>query len=149
MKYMSYRKHLIPLKRLALAAGLGASLAAGAAAAQDPPPLSQEPHINGSLIAAAVGEIIVKKCDSITPRYLVVFSKAKALERYARDLGYTEDEVEAFLDDKAEEKRIRKAANAYLAAQGVVKGDKETYCAAGRTEIEKGTLTGEMMRSRL
>ena len=142
------RQPLTTLKRLALAAGLSASLAAGAAAAQNPPPLNEEPHINASLFAVAVGEIIVKKCDSITPRYLVVITKAKALERYARDLGYTETEVEAFLDDKAEEKRIRKAANEYLAAQGVVKGDKESYCAAGRAEIEKGTLTGAMMRSR-
>lgn len=147
-KIVPDQSHRPLLKCLGLAAALSAGLAAGVAAAQNPPPLNQEPHINGSLLAAAVGEIIVKKCDSISPRYLVVFSKAKALERYARNLGFGEAEIEAFLDDKAEERRIRKAAHAYLAAQGVVKDDNESYCAAGRAEIEKGTLTGSLMRSR-
>ncbi len=142
---MFERPTTITVKRIALLAYVCASLAANATAAQTPPPLNQEPHINESLIAASIGEIILRKCDSISPRYLVVYSKVKALEAYARDLGYTEAEVEAFLEDRDEQKRVRRAANKYLIEQGAVKGDNESYCAAGRSEIEKGTLTGEML----
>ena len=135
------------LKRGLVPAILAASLAAGAAAAQARPPLNEEPHINHSLIAAAIGELIRRNCSSISPRYLVVFSKIRALETYARKKGYTEEEVEAFLDDKDEQKRVRRAAMAYLKQQGVVKDDEASYCAAGRAEIEKGTLTGELLWS--
>jgi len=133
--------------RSALAACLATSLAASAVAAQTPPPLNQEQHINDSLIAAAIGELIMRRCDSISPRYLVVYTKVKALEKYARDLGYTEEEVEVFLDDKDEKRRVRRAALDYLAEQGAVKGDDESYCVVGRSEIEKGTLTGQMLWS--
>lgn len=135
------------LKRVLMPALLTASLAAGAVAAQNRLPLNEEPHINDSLISAAIGELIRRNCSSISPRYLVVFSKIRALESYARDKGYTEEEVEAFLDDKDEQKRVRRAAMSYLREQGVVKGDEASYCAAGRAEIDKGTLTGEMLWS--
>ncbi len=136
------------IKRAAIAAILGASLAAGAVAAQNPPPLNAEKHINDSLIAAAIGEMIIRNCETISPRYLVVYSKVKALENYARKLGYTEPEVEAFLENKDEQKRVRIAARDYLAERGALKGDRDSYCIAGRAEIETGTLTGEMIWSR-
>ncbi len=135
------------LQRAILGAMVSASIAASAVAAQNPPPINQEEHINDSLIAAAVGALILENCASIKPRYFVIAGKVKALESYALDQGYTEDQVDAFLDDKEEKKRVRREANAYLRALGVVKDDPDTYCAAGKTEIANQTLTGEMIWS--
>ena len=61
------------------------------------PPLSQNDHINNQLFAAAVGDEIRKNCSSISARMFLVWRKAKALEKYAYDQGYTEEEMRAHL----------------------------------------------------
>ncbi len=110
-------------------------------------PLNQEAHINDSLIAAQVGDSIRKTCPSISAKMFTVLSKLNDLEDYARDKGYTEAEVKAFLKDKTEKTRIKASAKAYLAEAGAVEGDAESYCTVGRAEIEKGTLAGSLLRS--
>jgi hypothetical protein len=132
--------------KTALTAGawaLGASLAA----AQPAVPLSEEPHINEQLMAATVGDVIRKTCPSISARMVTVYFKAKELEDYARDAGYQEDEVKAFLKDKAEKARIKAMAMEYMAANGVVEGDVDSYCALGNAEIRKDSPIGALLRS--
>ena len=126
---------------------LAALLAALPAMAEGKVPLAEESHINEQLIAGAAGDILRNTCPSISARYVVVWTKLRALESYARAQGYTEDEVNAFLKNKAEKARVKAAANAYLAGAGAVAGDVESYCAAGRSEIAKGTLVGSLLRS--
>lgn len=127
---------------------LAATLALGLSPAlAQPMPLSEEPHINEQLIAAQTGDILRKTCPTISARMFVVWEKASALEAYARAAGYTEDEVNLFLKDKAEKARVMAAAKAYLAAAGVVEGDVESYCQAGRDEIAKNTLVGSIIWS--
>lgn len=129
-------------------AALAVILSVMASSATALPALNQDAHINASLIAAAIGDQIRKKCSTISPRYFVVISSAKKLERYAVGLGYSEKQIDAFLDNKAEKKRIRKAAQTYLDDHGVVKGNEASYCSLGKTEIANGTLTGKLLRAR-
>jgi len=110
--------------------------------------LSEDAHINNSLLAAAVGDEIRKNCDDISARMLTVFTKGKALEKYALNLGYTEDEIKAFLESKTERKRMKALRDAYLKNGGVVKGDSATYCILGQKEIAADSLTGQLLRSR-
>ena len=124
---------------------LTAMLAATPALALEP--LNTEPHINDSLIAGRVGDVIRKTCPSISARMFTVLQKMNELESYARGKGYAEADVKAFLKDPVEKVRIKKAAEAYLAAAGAKEGDAESYCAAGRSEIAKGTLAGSLLRS--
>ncbi|WP_420863077.1 DUF5333 domain-containing protein [Algirhabdus cladophorae] len=111
-------------------------------------PLNQDTHIKNSLLAAAVGDEIRKNCDAISARMLVVFSKTKALERYALDQGHSEDDIKAFLKDKTERKRMEALRDAYLKNGGVTKGDSASYCALGQKEIAADSLTGQLLRSR-
>lgn len=122
-----------------------ALILAGPAFAQVP--LNQEAHINDSLRAARIGDVIRKTCPTISARMIVVYTKAKELERYALDQGYTEEAVEAFLEDKTERARLKAEAAAYLKAAGAVAGDPESYCKVGRDEIAKGSLIGQLLRS--
>lgn len=122
-------------------------LAFAAAPALAVEPLREEAHINTSLIAAQAGDILRKTCPTISARMVVVLTKARALEQYARDRGYTEPEVKAFLKDRDEKARVRAAAEAYLADAGAVHGDVESYCRVGREQIAKGTLLGELLWS--
>ena len=129
----------------ALIAGI---LAFGAttAVAQAAIPLAEEPHINQQLMAAAVGDAIRKTCPSISARMVTVYFKMKELEKYARKAGYQEAEVKVFLKDDTEKARIKGMAAEYMAANGVVSGDVESYCALGRAEIAKGSLIGSLLR---
>ena len=110
-------------------------------------PLSQEQHINDSLVAGQVGDTIRKTCPSISAKMFVVLGKLNDLEDYDREKGYSEAEVKAFLKDKSEKARIKALAKDYLTAAGAVEGDPESYCTVGRAEIEKGTLAGSLLRS--
>ncbi len=111
------------------------------------PPLSQNKYINESLIAAAIGEGIRRNCPTIGARIFRALGKANALKRYALSLGYSKAQIDAFINSPEDKARIIAAAKAYLAQNGVVEGQKETYCKLGRTEIAKGTLTGQLLWS--
>ena len=117
-----------------------------APAAQAQVALNQNEHINEQLMAAAVGDVIRKTCPTISARMFTVYRKARALESYARDQGYTEEQVDVFLDDRSEKDRIKGMAADYMAANGVVSGDVESYCRLGRDEIAKGSLIGSLLR---
>lgn len=132
------------MSKLILSLSFAALLAVPAAAQT---PLNKETRINNTLIAGQVGDTIRKTCPSISAKMFVVLGELNALEDYARDQGYTEAEVKAFLKDKTEKARIKAAAAAYLKKAGAVEGDVETYCVVGRAEIEKGTLAGSLLRS--
>lgn len=125
---------------------LAVLLLAGPAFALEP--LESEAHINDSLRAGRIGDVIRKNCPTIEARMFTVWVKIEQLKSYARKMGYAEPEVRAFLKDPAQKARIKAEADAWLAAQGAVPGDSESYCRIGRQEIAKGTLLGSLMRDR-
>ncbi|WP_240517300.1 DUF5333 domain-containing protein [Paracoccus salipaludis] len=127
----------------ALTAGLMTLGTLAPAAALEP--LSQERYINDRLIAARIADRIRRECPTLDARMLYAYSQARALERYALDKGYTRQQVNAFLDDKAERKRIYAVADDYMARNGVKKGDPESYCRLGRQEIANRTVTGSLL----
>ncbi len=132
----------MPSKKLTLAA----ICLATPAVAEAQVPLNQERHINSTLLSAAIGAMIAHECDSIEPRKFTALMKAWELKRYALNQGYSDEEIQAFLDSKAEQDRMRRGAEAYLIAHGAVKGDDASFCAAGLKEIEQGTLAGRLIR---
>ncbi len=136
------------MKTTSFVAAIALGLAVQASRAEALTPLPKEAHINASLMAAVVGDEIRKACPDITPRWFTVLAKGRELEDYARAKGYTEAEVKAFLKDKTEKTRVKAMAADYMAANGVVKGNVESYCALGRAEIEKKSLIGSLLRAR-
>lgn len=110
-------------------------------------PLEDNQHITDSLMAGRVADVIRSTCPSISARMVTAYAKLEDLKKYAVDQGYTEAEVKAFLKDKSQKDRIKALAADYLAKAGAVEGDVESYCVAGRAEIDKGTLAGSMLRS--
>lgn len=110
-------------------------------------PLEDNQHITDSLMAGRVADVIRSTCPSISARMVTAYSKLEDLKKYAVDQGYTEAEVKAFLKDKSQKDRIKALAADYLKKAGAVEGDVESYCVAGRAEIDKGTLAGSMLRS--
>lgn len=133
------------IPRTLTAALLAATLATPALALES---LSTEKHINDSLRAGRIGDVIRKTCPTIEARMFVVWAKIEDLKRYALDKGYTRAEIEAFLDNRAEKNRLKAEADAWLKAAGAVDGDVESYCKVGRDEIARQTLIGSLLRDR-
>jgi hypothetical protein len=117
-----------------------------AGAAQELPPLGQVPSIWEGLVQTALAYEIGDKCGSLDARIGQGWLYLLSLQATARDLGYSQEEVEAFVDDEAEQDRLEAEARARLATLGVVEGQEETYCAIGRAEIAKGSLAGRFLR---
>jgi len=111
-------------------------------------PLATEQHINDSLRAGRIGDVIRKNCPSVSARMFVVLGKLEDLKAYAVKAGYTEDEVRAFMKDPKEKARLKAEADAYLKKAGAKPGDSESYCKVGRDEIAKKSLIGSLLRSR-
>jgi hypothetical protein len=133
---------------IALALALTLFALAFSGIAQARPPLRDNKPINDQLFAAAVGDRIRKECGSISPRMLLVIRKARALERYARDQGYTEAQIEAYIASEPDKRRLEARAAAYLAERGARPGDAEAHCRVGRAEIAAKSPIGELLRSR-
>jgi hypothetical protein len=135
--------------RMLGAAALTALMAQGAAAtAQALPPIRDNAHIMERLLAAAVADAIRDNCPAIEERAWVVRSEGLKLYNHARGLGYDHAAIDGFLRDRAERRAVNRQRDAWLAANNVVEGDAESYCRAGRAEIEKDSLTGILLRVR-
>ena len=118
-----------------------ALVGAGPAAALEP--LAQEKYINDRLIAARIADRIRTECGSIDARLVYAWSQARALKKYAEDKGYSAAQIDAFLDSKADKKRIYAIADDYLKRNGAT--NEAGYCALGRAEIANRSIIGSML----
>lgn len=125
-----------------------ATLAALTGPAAALPPLSQERHINDSLVQARVADVLRKGCPTLDARLVRAFSEARKLKRYALDQGYSESQIDAFLDSRDERRRIYAEADRYMVANGVVNGQPDTFCRLGQQEIERKTIAGSLLVAR-
>ena len=133
-----------PLARtLALIAGFG--VIAGATAANQPP-LGDVAEIREGLIAAAIAYEIGDKCDSLDARMMRGIAYLNGLRSTAEGLGYSEDEIRAYMEDDAEKDRLEAMARERLRSLGGVEGEWETYCAVGRAEMAADSAIGRLLR---
>lgn len=128
-----------------LTAAALAAVTIGTAPAFALEPLSQEKYINDRLIGARIADRIRRECPSLNARVFYAYSQARALKRYARDKGYSEAQIEAFLDNRQEKTRIYAVAEDYLTRKGATKGNAESFCAVGRQEIQNRTVIGSLL----
>jgi hypothetical protein len=133
------------MRHLFLPVTLLAVIAGGVAAKQ---PLRDVKVIDDAVFDVAVADQIRKKCPDITPRIVQAFSLYRATRKQARDMGYTDAEIEAYGDSEAEKARMRAKGEAYLRANGVVASDPQSYCALGRKEIQKASRIGSLLREK-
>ena len=136
------------LRTLALSLGIALALPAGGAAANNLPSLRENKRVNDELFAAAVGDQIRRNCPSVHARMFYVLRKARELEAYAMSLGYTKAQIDAYVESDEEKARMRERRDRYLAENGVVRGDAESYCRLGRREIENRTFIGSLLWTR-
>ena len=125
-----------------------AAFAAISAPAFALPPLEENARVNHDFLSAAVGDEIRKNCPDISARMLRVLKRANDLEEYAISLGYTKADIDEMRQNPDAKARLRANRDAYLAKNGVIEGDADSYCRLGHAEIEKKTLTGWLLRAK-
>jgi hypothetical protein len=117
---------------------------AGAASAQKP--LREEASVRDGIIFVGMALEIAENCDSLDARILRGAGYLQSLRNRARDLGYSDDEIDAYVNDRAEKARLEGLARAQLSALGATVGQPESYCAVGRAQMAAQTRVGWLLR---
>ena len=135
------------MKTLPLLSLVSAALiAAFAGAVSAKPALKDVAYVLEGIIVTGIAYEISEKCDSISPRRFRGLNYLFSLRNHAFDLGYTRAEVDAYIDNKAEEKRLKQIAYGRLRDLGAVAGNGPSYCAVGQSEIAKNSAIGRLLR---
>lgn len=134
-----------PLTHLIAAIATTAALASPVAAQSG---LANEAAINDKLFVFAMANEMRKACDDISPRMMRAISFRNNLFSEARAKGYTNAEIDAYIDNKAEQAKMKARGNRYLAQFGASLSDKPSLCRVGREEIAKRSQIGVLLRAR-
>ena len=103
------------MRRLILPTLLAATIATASGAQT---PLKDVTEISEGLIAAGMAIEIADNCDNISVRLIRGYSYLNGLKSRARELGYSGDEIDAYVDDKVEKARLEDIARQRLAEFG-------------------------------
>ena len=110
--------------------------------------LQDDAMIEDGLQIVATGRMLVKGCEAISPRRLRAFSFVRSLQKRARDLGYSDAEIDQYLDSDRDKDRVKAKARKYLEARGVNFNEPETLCSVGLAEIQAETTVGRFLWSK-
>lgn len=134
----------MPMTKTFAALVLGLSLIAAPLAAK--PPLRDVAEIDNALLAVGLADEIRKTCDDIDARMFRALSFLSELKDRAGALGYTDEEIEAYVTSKAEKRRMRARGEAWLAERGASPDDEAALCRLGRAEMAKDSAIGRLLR---
>ncbi|MCP5073574.1 MAG: DUF5333 domain-containing protein [Rhodobacteraceae bacterium] len=111
------------------------------------PPLREVKHINDGLLVVGLANEIRKNCNSISGRLIKGYTYLKSLERQARSMGYTQAEIDTFVDDRTEKNRLKAKGEKYLVANGVKRSEPQTFCVLGNKEIAEASAIGSLLKN--
>lgn len=111
-------------------------------------PLKDVPAVADGIMKFGIANEIRENCDSISPRLMRAYRYIQALKAYAESLGYSEQEIDAYVDNDVEKARLLGLANAYMQQRGVDPNVSQTYCALGLEEIKSGSEIGRLLKAR-
>ncbi|WP_170400326.1 DUF5333 family protein [Ruegeria arenilitoris] len=95
--------------------------------------------------ANAIADQIASECRSLTLNRSQINKTSKSLtEKYEAE-GYRESDFK-YLARNLPRKRVQDDAIAYIQKRGIVIGEAETFCAAGRLEISNETSIGAFLK---
>ncbi|MEJ8560971.1 DUF5333 domain-containing protein [Yoonia sp. GPGPB17] len=134
------------MKKLALAAvvAFATVFSAGHISAQTA--LKDVATVRDGIIYVGMAYEISEQCDGINARLFRGLNYLQSLRRHASDLGYSDAEIDAYINDDAEKDRLEGIARAQLASLGVVPDQKASYCTVGRAQIDANTRVGWLLR---
>jgi hypothetical protein len=128
---------------LVLSLVIGASAATASAGS-----LAREADINQGLFYVAVADKIRRECGRITPRFFAARAYLANLKENAAKRGYSEAEIDAYLDDRVEKAKMRERRDAYFVANGASPKNSQSLCNLGLREIENESQIGKLLKAK-
>ena len=112
--------------------------------------LRNTPDVYNGLFTAALIKHITESCpDSIDPPgKLARVAYFMGLYGKARGLGLDRSQIEAFVEDKAEQERMRQLVYSYLRSADVDPMNKPAVCAYASDQIAQATALGKRLREK-
>jgi hypothetical protein len=123
---------------------LACVIGAGSASAQTA--LKDVAHVRDGIIHVGMAYELSERCDGLRARLFRGLGFLQSLKSHASGLGYTSAEIDAYVNDRDEKRRLEAIARAQLISLGVVEGEEATYCAVGRAQIAANTRVGWLLR---
>lgn len=128
-------------------AAISLILALAAPAAIAKPHLRDVSEIDDALFAVGLANEIRKQCPSISARKIKALMTLQKLKSRANELGYSDAEIEAYTSSEAEKDRMRARGAHWFGQQGIDTSTPEGYCVAGRSEIDKNSQIGALLKA--
>jgi hypothetical protein len=119
-----------------------------AGAAHAKPALRDVPEIDNNMLWVALAIEISDNCDDISPRTLKGLFFLNTLKNKAQALGYSNEEIRAYVKSDAEKARMRERGETYVKAQGLEPADTGDLCKLGHAEIARGSQIGVLLRAK-
>ncbi|MEM9968662.1 MAG: DUF5333 domain-containing protein [Pseudomonadota bacterium] len=110
------------------------------------PHLRDVASINDPLVMLEVANRIRRNCTTISVRMVKAIGFVQSIQSRAKAMGYTQAEIDAYVDSDADKARLRARATRFLNAQGVRGGNPQSYCTLGKSQIERSTQIGVLLR---
>ncbi len=130
------------LTTMVVTAGLAANMAAAK------PHLRDVPEIDNPLYYALVAYEISENCADLSARKLKGLNDAWKLARKARNLGYSDNEIKAYIKSDEEKARMRSRGEAYFNSKGASYDAPQTLCVLGHAEIKRNSAIGVYLRAK-
>lgn len=121
-----------------------ALLGATTAQAQSSP--GQVTSVTEGLISAGMAIELGDKCSDVSVRMVRGLGFLQSLKSRLKEAGFTEAEIDAYIDDDAEKDRLEAIARDRLAQLGVIEGEAESYCRVAQGQISGETRVGWLLR---
>ncbi|MEI4260439.1 DUF5333 domain-containing protein [Roseovarius sp. D0-M9] len=132
--------------RLILTTLVALSLAGGASAARAD--LGAEKDINAGLLAIAAADKIRRECGDISGKFWAARSYVNQLKGMAQKRGYTDAQIDAYVNDDAEQAKMRERRNAYFKSKGASNLDAASLCRLGQDEIKNRSRIGSFLKAK-
>jgi hypothetical protein len=110
--------------------------------------LAAEVDINAGLLAVAAADKIRRECPDFSGKFWAARSYANQLKTLAAKRGYTAVEIDAYVNDDAEQSKIRERRNAYFKSKGASNLDPASLCRLGRDEIKNRSRVGSFLKAK-
>ncbi|SEK99299.1 DUF5333 domain-containing protein [Roseovarius nanhaiticus] len=125
---------------------LALAVSAGASSAQAG--LADERDINAGLLAVAAADKIRRECGDLSGKFWAARSYVNQLKGMASERGYTEAEIDAYVNDDAEQAKMRERRNAYFKSKGASNLDAASLCRLGQDEIKNRSRIGSFLKAK-
>lgn len=110
--------------------------------------LAAEQDINAGLLAIAAANKIRRECGDLSGNYWAARSYVNQLKDLATSRGYTEAQIDAYVNDDAEKAKMRERRNAYFKSKGASNLDAASLCRLGREEIKNRSRIGSFLKAK-